>query len=177
MHHHHRSSTSITIGGNFGALINILGLLFVGLLLLGMGVVFVGVAMRVPILRSSFLLTGGIFGVIGVAIVGIGILLGFRKWNAQRLRASGIPGQAQIVGLTQTGFYVNGQPVVEMQLQVTTAMHAPYAVSRRETVPAMMIGCLTSGQPLPVMVDPAQPQNLVILWESALNVPAGGFLG
>jgi len=78
---------------------------------------------------------------------------------------SGVPGQAQIVGLTQTSMYVNNQPVVEMQLQVTTAMRPPYVVTRRETVPLIMVGRLTSGHPLPVMVDPNRPDDLIILWQ------------
>jgi hypothetical protein len=68
---------------------------------------------------------------------------------------------------------VNYQPLVEMQLEVTTAMHPPYAVTRREVVPVIMVGRVTNGQPLPVMVDPARPADFVILWEAALGAPAG----
>jgi hypothetical protein len=164
-HHHHHRGTTVTIGGNAGAIVNIAVMFFVGLLLLGMGVVFVVIAQSTPILYDSFLLTGGILAPAGLLMFGIGIFMWVRRANAQRLKASGVPGQAQIVGMNQTSLYVNGQPVMELQLQVTTAMHAPYVVSRRETVPSSMMGRLASGQPLPVMVDPARPENFVIVWE------------
>jgi len=168
-HHHHRHGTTITLGGNAGAIVNIVVMLFVGLLFGGMGLVFVAVALTTPILHDSFLLTGGMLVPAGVMMFGLGVVMAVRRANAQRLEARGIAGQAQILGLSQTSVYVNGQPLVELQLQITTPMHAPYAVSRREAVPPIMLGRLTSGQPLPVMVDPAQPNNIVILWESALG--------
>jgi hypothetical protein len=62
---------------------------------------------------------------------------------------------------------VNNEPVVELELQVTTAMHAPYLVTRREPVPLFMTRLLTRGHPLPVMVDRTRQDRLVILWESA----------
>jgi hypothetical protein len=57
---------------------------------------------------------------------------------------------------------------------VTTPIHGGYDVTRKEVVPLIMVGSLTSGRPLPVKVDPNNPQDLVIEWESALQVPAGG---
>jgi hypothetical protein len=104
-------------------------------------------------------------GVGGLACLIIGILLMKGSARTKRLMTSGVPGQAQIVGLAQTSMYVNNQPVVEMQLQVTTAMRPPYVVTRRETVPLIMVGRLTSGQPLPVMVNPNRPDDLIILWQ------------
>jgi hypothetical protein len=54
-------------------------------------------------------------------------------------------------------------------------MHGAYEVTRKEVVPLIMLGRLTSGQPLPVKVDSANPQNLVVEWESALTAPAAAF--
>jgi hypothetical protein len=167
--HHHRGATTITIGGRTGALINIIVMFAVGLLLLGMGVVFVAIALNVPILRDSFVLTGGILACVGMGMVGGGVVMWLRRANADRLRASGVAGQAQIVGLNQTNFYVNGQPVVDLQLMITTPMLPPYTITKRETVPVIMLARLTSGGALPVMVDPAKPDNIVIVWEQGLG--------
>jgi hypothetical protein len=149
-------------------------LLLVGSLELVLAAGFGIVAWLVPLLRIGFVLTAAILGVTGV-----GLLLWGRSWwkkaaNVQRVKAEGVPGQAQIIGLRQTGLYVNNQPQVELQLQVTTAMHAPYPVTCKEVVPLILMGRLTSGQPLPVMVDPARPESVVVLWESALGPPAAG---
>ncbi|MGH2684123.1 MAG: hypothetical protein ACRDJP_01485, partial [Actinomycetota bacterium] len=65
-------------------------------------------------------------------------------------------------------------PQVELQLQVTTQMHGAYPVTVKDIVPLMLIGTLSSGRPLPVKVDPANPQRVIIEWESALGAGMGG---
>jgi hypothetical protein len=140
--------------------------------------VFGAIALSSPLLRDGFLLTAGILGV-----VGIGLLVWARKWSrsaaeSDRIRTQGVPGQAQITGMRQTGVHLNEQPQVELQLQVTTDMHGAYPVTLKEYVPLMLTGALSSGRPLPVKVDPADPQRVVIEWESALGgmggMPMGG---
>lgn len=136
--------------------------------------VFLVIGLMVPILRGGFTLTAGILGV-----VGLGLMVWARSWSkkaaeADRLRTQGVPGQASILGMRQTGVYLNEQPQIELQLQVTTQMHAAYPVTVREYVPLMLLGTLSSGRPLPVKVDPANPNNLVIEWENAMVAPMGG---
>ncbi len=143
------------------------------------GVILLAAAALMVVLGASsdnlgLMLGGGIgCGVGGLACLLVGVFLMKGAARRRRLLTSGVPGQAQILGLNQTSMYVNNQPVVEMQLRITTATRAPYVVSRRETVPLLMLSRLTSGQPLPVMVNPAQPDDLLIVWESALNPPTG----
>ena len=166
MHHHHRhrGGSGIAISGSTGSMVGIVVMFFVGLLMFGMCALFIGIALSVDILHDSFLMTGGFLALVGVLMFGIGIAMWVKRANAKRVQATGVPGQAMVMGVTQTSMYVNGAPVVELQLQVTTATAAPYVVTRRETVPPTMMGRLMSGQPLPVMVDPARPDNLVISW-------------
>ncbi len=68
--------------------------------------------------------------------------------------------------MNQTGLFVNGQPVVDLQLQITNPVHASYVVARREAVPAAMMGWPMSGQPMPVRVDATKPENVAIAWET-----------
>jgi hypothetical protein len=124
-------------------------------------------------LRFGFYLTATILG--GLAFL---LLIWARRMRrgyqeAQRLKAQGLPGQARIVGMRQTGAYLNEQPQIELNLEVTTSMQGPYPVVVKEWVPLMLLGRLSSGMPLPVKVDPANPQNLVIEWESSMSVPSG----
>ncbi|MGH2662987.1 MAG: hypothetical protein ACRDH8_09320 [Actinomycetota bacterium] len=135
--------------------------------------VFLVIGLMVPILRGGFTLTAGILGV-----VGLGLMVWARSWSkkaaeANRLKTQGVPGQASIMGMRQTGVYLNEQPQIELQLQVQTQMHGPYQVTVREYVPLMLLGTLSSGRPLPVKVDPANPNNLVIEWENAMSMPMG----
>lgn len=133
--------------------------------------VFLVIGLNNPVLEGGFLLTAAILG-------GVGLLLFLwgRRWSrafadAQRLKAQGVPGQATITGMRQTGVYVNEQPQIELQLRVQSEMHGPYDVTVKEYVPLMLLGTLSSGRPLPVKVDPANPQRLVIEWENAMGVP------
>lgn len=169
-HHHHRGSTRIPISSGTASLVQAVVLSLVGLLLLGLGGVLVVIALNVPILRAPFLGTGGMLAPLGLLMMVGGIATWIRRASAERVKTNGIPGTAQVVGMSQTAFYVSNQPVVDLQLTITTAMHAPYTIMHRATVPGIMMPRLTSGQPLPVMVDPAQPQNVSIVWEQATTI-------
>jgi hypothetical protein len=125
-------------------------------------------------LGFGFLLTAGILGTTGLLL-----LLWARRMRAgyeeaQRLRIQGVAGTGRIVRMRQTGVYLNEQPQVELNLEVTTSVQGPYPVVLKEWVPMIMLGRLTSGVPLPVKVDPANPNNLVIEWESAMSPVGAG---
>lgn len=144
---------------------------------LALAAVFLIIGLNNEVVRGGFYLTAAILGVVGILL-----LLWGRRWargyqEAQRLRVQGVPGQAQIVGMRQTGVSLNDQPQIELNLSVQTEMHGAYPVTVKEYVPMMMLGALSSGRPLPVKVDPANPQRLVVEWESAMSVPMGGMPG
>ncbi len=136
---------------------------------------FLIAGMVIPGVESGFMLTAGILGAVGV-----GLLFWGQKWRkaaveADRIRTQGVAGSATITGMRQTGVTLNEQPQIELQLQVSTEMHGAYPVTLKEYVPLMMIGMLSSGRPLPVKVDPANPQRVIIEWENAggMGMPMG----
>ena len=49
---------------------------------------------------------------------------------------------------------------------------APYAAKRKEFVPLMLLGRLSAGSPLPVKVDPSDPQDVIIDWAGPDAPPA-----
>ena len=137
---------------------------------------FLIAGMIIPGVEGGFMLTAAILGAVGLALLFWG-----RKWRraaieAERIRTQGVAGTAGITGMRQTGVTLNEQPQVELQLQVTTDMHGAYPVTVKEYVPLMMLGALSSGRPLPVKVDPANPQRVIIEWENAggMGGPMGG---
>lgn len=111
--------------------------------------------------RSGLWITGSILGLVGVILLAVG----YRAAAKARLRTTGVPGTATIVGLTQTGTWVNNNPLVGLDLAISVQGNPPYAVSVREVVPQILIGRLTNGQPLPVKVDPNEPTRVLIEWE------------
>ena len=136
--------------------------------------VFFVIGYQSPLLRSGFYLTAAILGVVGLLLFLWGMRWGNRYQEAQRVKATGVPGQARITGMRQTGVYLNEQPQVELNLAVTTEMHGEYPVTVKEYVPLMLLGVLSSGRPLPVKVDPSNQQNVIIEWEAAMAGGTGG---
>ncbi len=136
--------------------------------------VFFVIGYQSPLLRSGFYLTAAILGGLGVLLFLWGVHWGNRYQEAQRVKSTGVPGQARIVGMRQTGVYVNEQPQVQLNLAVTTEMHGEYQVTVKEYVPLMLLGVLSSGRPLPVKVDPSNQQNVIIEWEAAMAGGMGG---
>lgn len=132
----------------------------------------------------AFFLIGGIaFWItmpeilIGQIWVGVAVLLGIiyvwmfmRAEQADELRQTGTPGQAQILEMTQTGVYVNEQPRVKLRLAIQAPGVAPFEDTKTHTVPLVALGRLTSGTPLQVYLSRENPSEYVIDWFGA---PAG----
>ena len=143
-----------------------------GIFELALAAAFVIGALLEPILTFGFLLTAAILGATGLGLVWFGLRARRSAADADRIASTGLAGTATITALTQTGMSLNDQPQVEMQLLVSIPGRAPYPATRKEFVPLILLGRLSSGLPLPVKVDPADPQRLVIEW-SAPSAVAG----
>lgn len=82
----------------------------------------------------------------------------------ERLEQTGIPGSARILSVTDVSTDSEFPPEVDLMLAVTVPGRPAYQVARHDTVPRLAIGRLTDGRPLAVLVDRAQPDQLVIEW-------------
>ena len=61
--------------------------------------------------------------------------------------------------------YLNEQPQLELNMMVNVPGRPPYAASHKSFVPLMLMSRVTSGVPLAVMVDPVDPQKVVVDWQ------------
>ena len=120
----------------------------------------------VPFAGAAIVPTSAILGVVGVALIVIGFIVGRRAGAVDQILATGTPGTAQVTGVTQTGMYLNEQPQMELQLMVTVPGRAPYPATHKSFVPLMLMSRVTSGQPLSVRVDPMDPQKVVVDWQN-----------
>jgi hypothetical protein len=118
----------------------------------------------VPYAGGAMLLTGGILALVGIGLIVVGFIVGRRAAATDQLLQTGTSGTAQITGLTQTGMYMNENPQIRMQLLVTLPGQTPYAAQHTEIVPLMLLGRLSSGQPLAVRVDPMNLNRIAIDW-------------
>lgn len=82
----------------------------------------------------------------------------------ERLEQTGVPGTARVLSVTDVSTDGEFPPEVDLLLAVSVPGRPAYQVARHETVPRIAVGRLTDGRPLPVLVDPAQPGQLVIDW-------------
>lgn len=147
-------------------------LIGIGVLELALAAIFGYFGATIPILAFGFLLTAAILGVTGLVLILFGLRSRRSAADADRIATIGLAGTATITGLTQTGMSLNDQPQVEMELMVSIPGRAPYQARRKEFVPLILLGRLSSGLPLPVKVDPADPQRLVIEWGAPSSMPA-----
>ena len=98
------------------------------------------------------------------AAMGATVLGDMQTQNAtsQRLMASGRQGTATVTAIRDTGLTVNENPQVELDLQVHLDGAAPYPVTHRQVVSRVAIPAFQPGATVPVRVDPADPQTLLI---------------
>jgi hypothetical protein len=149
-----------------------LWLIITGVILLAVGGVLIVALGSVPFAGGSMVLTGGILAAVGLGLIVIGFIVGRRAAAVDRILSTGLAGTAQVTGVSQTGMYLNEQPQLELNLLVNVPGRPPYAASHKSFVPLMLMSRVTSGVPLAVMVDPVDPQKLVVDWQrTGFGVP------
>jgi hypothetical protein len=127
--------------------------------------------------RSGLLPTAAILGAVGFGLVWFGLKAAASAERAARIEQTGLPGRATIVGLTQTGMFLNDNPQVRLDLSVEVPGRGAYQASHKEFVPLILLGRLAAGAVLPVKVDQADPSRLIIEWDQpvAPAQPATGW--
>jgi hypothetical protein len=89
-----------------------------------------------------------------------------------RLRRVGLLGTARILGTEDEGTGPSGDPLVTVDLAVTVPGREPYQVHHRTPVPRWLVWRLRLRRPLPVLVDPEDPQTILVEWGRL--APRGG---
>ena len=107
---------------------------------------------------------GGFRAMKDLASTGAAVMGDMQAQNAtsQRLMATGRQGTATVTAIRDTGLTVNENPQVELDLQVSVDGTAPYAVTHRQVVSRVAIPAFQPGATVPVRVDPADPQTVLI---------------
>lgn len=138
-----------------------------GIFELALAAVFAVLGLAVPLLGFGFLLTAAVLGVTGGGLIWFGMRARRGAAEADRIMSTGFAGTATVTGLTQTGMSLNDQPQIDMELLVSIPDRAAYPTRRKEFVPLVLLGRLSSGLPLPVKVDPTDPQRVIIDWAAS----------
>ncbi len=122
-------------------------------------------------IQGTMTTTAIILVVVGILTVGI-IFFALRYArnmsgggkDAQRIAANGVAAQGRILGVRQTGTYINNNPVADIMLEIHPANgQQPYQTTVRRTVSLFQISQFQQGAVLPVKFDPADPSKVVVL--------------
>lgn len=106
------------------------------------------------IICASFAFTGGIIALVYYAV--------YR--NAKKKRKvwdTGIPAQAKVLRIWDTGMLVNNQPRVGMALEVHPNGRTPYQVEIKKVIPMIYMAQIQPGAVLQAKVDADNPEEIV----------------
>ncbi|MCU0492536.1 MAG: hypothetical protein MUD01_13170 [Chloroflexaceae bacterium] len=115
---------------------------------------------------TSFIGSMGLWITIG-SFVFAGLVMFFvlrymRKVSGGDLRTRGIPAEATILQVSDTGQTMNDNPVAQLLLQVEAPGQLPYQVSTRSLIPRLQVGMLQPGARVRVKIDPANQQRVAL---------------
>jgi hypothetical protein len=103
--------------------------------------------------------------VLGV-VVTIVVLLWVRKFlgnvTGADLRGTGVPAQATIIRIWDTGTTINDNPVVGFLLEVHPANQPAYQAETKSMIPRLAIPQFQPGATVPVKIDPANLTRVAI---------------
>lgn len=99
------------------------------------------------------------------------------KADGDRLRSVGVPARAVLLSVKDTGMTLGGttlaaareNPVADLELEVDLDGHEPYQLTVRQMVPRLAVARLVPGTELPVLVDPADRQQVLVDWDAPLR--------
>ncbi len=75
---------------------------------------------------------------------------------------NGLPAQAKIVGVQQTGVMLNNQPQILFDLEVQPPGGTPYRAQTKAIIPMVNIPQFQPGVEVPVKIHPSDPTQVVM---------------
>lgn len=90
------------------------------------------------------------------------ILFFYPEFRQDELRRTGIPTDAVITGIRDTGDRFNDQPQVELSVEVRPRGRAPYHAAVTMIISPVYLPQFQPGARVTVRVDPEDPQRLAV---------------
>lgn len=113
---------------------------------------------------------GGMFALAAVAALALGCTGLVDRWSGREeacaILAAGVPAEATVLELRDSGTTINDDPVVIFLLRVEPAGGEPFTAETRALVSRLDVPQVQPGRVLPVRYDPADPARVALdLWE------------
>ena len=80
-----------------------------------------------------------------------------------RIEATWVDAQAEILEISETGTYINNQPKLRFRLSVNSPVHPYCEVIHKQVMPLTVLAQLQVGKTITVKVNPDNPSDLMIL--------------
>lgn len=144
---------------------------WIGLIVGGLGGL---IGMTVGIMASP--LFGSIFALFFIVVFG-GVFWSFffkPMMTRNKLSKTGVPAQARILSLSDTGVTINMNPQIKLLLEVTPPMGSTYQVEMKKVISRLDTASYQPGNILSVIVDP-NDKNLIEIADGSTS--AGGYGG
>ncbi len=95
----------------------------------------------------------------------LGVLLWVRMSNRRRDRveATWIDAQAEILEISETGTYINNQPKLRFRFHVNSPVHPPSEVVHKQVIPLTLLASYKVGEIITIKVNPDNPGDIMIL--------------
>jgi hypothetical protein len=145
-------------------------LIFVGFIEISMGVGSAVAESRADGSFGGYGIAAAVLLGVGVLLLMIGVVVTIKAHGKKQVEISGSPGRATVVRLSQTGTYINENPVFFFELDVSVPGIPQYRTTQRLTVPMYLVQGVGPGAVLPVKVDPSNPTELVVDWSGVSAV-------
>ncbi len=84
--------------------------------------------------------------------------------EALELERVGVPATGTVIALTDTGSRLNFNPVVRLSVLVEHGDRPPYPVTKDVILPVQATAQACVGQRVALLVDPADPQQILVRW-------------
>lgn len=129
------------------------GLFGVGVAVVSVVVVLLGVVVTMVVTVASIALPFGILWKIASN----------NQERERKLLETGIAAPAKVLSLSETGMYVNHQPMLRIALEVAPPDGAPFPLTISRVVSIVQIPRLQPGALVDVRYDPGDPSNAMIV--------------
>jgi hypothetical protein len=98
-----------------------------------------------------------------IALVVRALLVRHRRM-VRRLHEVGVSARGTVMTVGQSGSQLGGRPLLRISLQIEAPGRLSYATMVRNAPPYHLVGTLRPGVSLPVKIDPARRERVLIDW-------------
>ena len=115
------------------------------------------------VVAATFILLGAIWVIVTLGLMAYGLRQRKQGQHDQWLWKTGIRGRGTLVS-ARSGALINDQPVMTLELELDVPGQPQRRVKRKLIISNFAAGVMQPGLVLPIYVNPADPEDLLIVW-------------